>query len=315
MDQCSRSAAGEQLAGTAPQRKVWFIIEQPGAWGENALLDSALPPGFGQDLLETVTDPAIGIAVARRPDIAAAERRTTRRRRLWLAHTAPGGIRMRAGSLDDIRDVLKWDWQAILRGELPAIGRRSADPVLFICTNGKRDACCAIEARGIVDALRPDPELTGQVYEISHLGGHRFAPTGLLLPWGINVGRLSIESTQAVLADAWNGRINPEVMRGRTALPAWAQSAEIAVRRANDVTTIDVLDVVILRQGRTLPAISIKDLQDSDIIQVRHSDGRAWNVGLSIEQTAPRKESCTKEPSVGQSFVATSVDSATAWHL
>ena len=310
---CSESASTEPLAGSAPLRKVWFIIEQPGPWGSQAILDSNLPEGFGEELLETVTDPTIGLAVARRPDLANHERRTTRRRRLWLAHTSPGGVRMRAGSLDDIRDVLKWDWAAISRGELPPIGRRSADPVLFVCTNGKRDLCCALHARAIVDELRPDPELTGQIYEISHLGGHRFAPTALLLPTGYLYGRLSVESTREVLTSAWNGQVLPDLLRGRTSLAPWAQVAEIAVRKQFAVYGIESLDVVVVRNGKAMSSSTVNELLSDEIVQVRHRDGRTWKVQLVQEQVGPRQVSCGAESEIGQVWTATTVEALNNW--
>lgn len=314
MTYCHESAAAEPLAGTAPQRRVWLIIEQPGAWGQDALRESELPAGFGAELADTVTDPEIGIALARRPDLASHERRSTRRRRLWLAHTSPGGVRMRAGSLDDIRDVLRWDWAAIKRGELPPVGRRSADPALFICTNGKKDLSCALLAREIVDELRPDPELTGQVYESSHLTGHRFAPTALLLPWGYVYGRLDVPLTRELLSRAWSGQLLNSNLRGRTCLPAWAQAAEIGVRNAEGIESVDALDVVVLRNERTLPWTIASEIMAGDGIEVRHADGRSWQVSVEQVQLAPRMVSCGKDPEPGKSWQVSAVTAADRWH-
>lgn len=314
MTRCSDAGLAESMAGTAPQRKVWLIIEQPGTWGSNALVESNLPEGFGQLLIDKLSDPLIGIALARRPEVVSQERRTTRRRRLWLAHTAPGGVRMRAGSLDDIRDVLTFDWSAILRGELPAIGRRSADPVLFVCTNGKRDQCCAIKGRDIVDTLRPDKELTGQVYEASHLGGHRFAPTALLLPYGEMFGRLTVDATRQLLQQSWSGHMDPAFSRGRSALPAWAQAAKLEVRRRDNITGIDVLDVVMLKNGKALPLSSTAPENAEVSLQVRHHDGRAWNVEMKLEVGIERPISCGSENEVAHSWRASSVVESDRWH-
>lgn len=311
---CSDIAATESMIGTAPYKRVWLIIEQPGSWGADALVDSDLPPGFGADLKALLGDTEVGLALARRPDVASVERRTTRRRRLWLAHTAPGGVRMRAGSLDDIRDVLKWDWQAILRGELPPVGRRSADPVLFVCTNGKKDLCCALKAREIVDSLRPDPELTGQVYEVSHLTGHRFAPTALLLPWGHLYGRLSLEDTKNVLASAWSNSVLPAQLRGRTSLPGWAQAAEVAVRQNANIVAADALDVVSIRNGKPVAASVMPTFDSQAVVQVRHQDGRTWNATLSSQDLEPRKVSCKGEPEGGSSWKVDELSEGERWY-
>ena len=313
MSRCRETAANEPLAGTAPVRNVWLIIEQPGAWGEDALLESDLPEGFGAKLKETVTDPAIGVVLARRPATPSVERRASARRRLWLAHTAPGGVRMRSGSLDDVHDLLKWDWEAIRTGVLPPFGRRSADPAMFVCTNGKKDLCCAEAGRQLVGALRPDLELTGQVFESSHLTGHRFAPTALLLPWGYLFGRLDESGARAALNDAWNGQLPFEHLRGRSALAEWAQVAEIAVREHAQVRSIDALDVVVHRGERVVPWQMAEVVEGRVTAQVRHADGRAWDVVLDSQDLVPRPLSCGAADQLSKFWRCASLSPAANW--
>lgn len=312
---CHDSALEENMAGTAEFKRIYLVIEQPGTWGQDALLESSLPQGFAADLKEQIDFPEVGIFLARRTDLAQTERRTTNRRRFWLAHTTPGGVRMRSGSLDNITDVLRWDWQAIIKGELPAVGRRSADPVLFLCTNGKKDQCCAVYTRKIVDQLRPNPELTGQIYEASHIGGHRFAPTGILLPFGVMVGRMSIEKTLELLNDSWSGNINPQYMRGRTAHPPFAQIAEIELRKRENIIQIEALDAVVLRSGKPLSATSVSTLGKNDLVQIRHRDGRSWNVDLEMTKTILRKKLCTGEETIDDTWIVKNVTQVENWHF
>lgn len=312
---CSESALSEALDGTAPRKRVWLVIEQPGSWGHDALLESSLPSGVGELLKSIASIEDVGVFLARRPDLVSHERRTSRRRRFWLAHTAVGGVRMRSGSLDDIQDVAQWDFNAILRGELPPVGRRSADPVLFLCANGKRDTCCAMKSRSIIDTLRSNPEYTSQFFESSHLGGHRFAPTGLLLPWGISLGRLDEDSALSLLEQAWQGKISPEHIRGRSAFAHWAQTAELAIRKTYDIQGIEHLDVVVLRNDRVLPAITRSSLDSTDIIQVRHRDGRSWNVNVEQYTLTPRLVSCGKELETDSAWRVLDIREASHWHI
>lgn len=313
MTTCSESAAAEAMAGSSPFRRVWLVIEQPGAWGADALTESDLPAGFGQALKETLTDSEIGVVLARRPSSHSVERRATNRRRIWLAHCAPAGVRMRAGSLDNVTDLLRWDWAAIKKGELPPVGRRSADPALFLCVNGKRDACCAIHGRKVIDELRNDPELTGQVFEASHLGGHRFTPTALMLPWGYLYGRLTAAAAREALSLAWQGRTLTSSLRGRSSLPAWAQVAELAVREKADTHPVDALDVLIRRGERWLPSVMSANPESADEVQVRHTDGRAWDVALESFEVAPRSLSCGEPLTSGQSWRAASISAEQRW--
>ncbi|MFF9667034.1 sucrase ferredoxin, partial [Streptomyces althioticus] len=52
-----------------------------------------------------------------------------------------------------------------------------------------------------------------EVWEVTHLGGHRFAPTMLVLPYGYAYGRLTPESAKDVLAATAAGHMVPEWSR------------------------------------------------------------------------------------------------------
>ena len=97
----------------------------------------------------------------------------------------------------------------------PALpGAAAAEPVLLVCTNGRRDVCCAVRGRPVaLEAARRRP---GAVWESSHTGGHRFAPTGVLLPHGVTLARLDAALCAEVLESA-AGRAGP---RARPRPPA-----------------------------------------------------------------------------------------------
>jgi hypothetical protein len=54
---------------------------------------------------------------------------------------------------------------------------------VLVCTHGKRDACCGTLGTRLAAAL-PALGAGVHVWRTSHTGGHRFAPTALLLPEG-----------------------------------------------------------------------------------------------------------------------------------
>lgn len=64
---------------------------------------------------------------------------------------------------------------------------------MLVCAHGKRDQCCAVLGRPI--AARLSTEFGDTVWECSHTGGHRFAPSMILLPTGYTYGRLSAEQS------------------------------------------------------------------------------------------------------------------------
>ena len=118
---------------------------------------------------------------------------------------------------------------------------------MLVCTNGKRDECCALLGRPLVTALAA--LAPGRVWEANHLGGHRFAPTATLLPAGTMHGHLTAETAVAVLTAAAPRRDGADGLRGRSTWTKRGQAAEIAVRRLIGEAALDALSVVGRRPG------------------------------------------------------------------
>jgi len=82
------------------------------------------------------------------------------------------------------------------------------------------------------------------VWECSHVGGCRFAPAVVLLPHGYVVGGVTPADAPAVLAAYRDGRLEPRVVRGRSALPPAVQAAQHHARLATGATGVDALRLV-----------------------------------------------------------------------
>jgi hypothetical protein len=127
----------------------------------------------------------------------------------------------------------------------------------LVCTNGARDPCCAIRGPAVAQALeRARP---GQVYECSHLGGHRFAANVLVLPDGLCFGRLDARAAAELADELDAGRLPLEYLRGRSAYAPEQQAPEILVRRELGLVAADDLTLVegttfALTDGRRLSA-------------------------------------------------------------
>lgn len=311
---------GEPLTGSAPRARAWLVLEQPGPYGFSALTESHLPEAVRAALGSLPKTSGTTVLLARRVGRHADDHADLPSRRFWFAHTSPGGVRMRTGVLDDaalLRPDLAEVLAAAARGELPPWGARSTEPLLLVCTNSRRDVCCALTGRPVAEALAADPAYADAVLEVSHLGGHRFSPTALLLPSGHAFGRLDADAARAVLDAAREQRLGAlDHHRGRTALAQPAQAAEQAVRASAQVTGLDELDVLRVLDGRPAPApLRWGDGEDHLVAHVRHDDGRAWQVGLHREAMAvSRPESCGK-PAVAPVLWRADVPSELApWH-
>ena len=324
-------AADEPLAGTAPVAQSWIIIEQPGPWGRQALTDSRLDAELGAALKVASADSGTTVLLARHPDRLERDLHGGEQgqdqplehgegsvRNIWVAHTAPGDTRMRHGVTRDLSQMGSWDLSAIAHGSLPPFGVSVKEPVLFVCTHSGRDQCCAVLGRSLLSAVldRLPPDERATVWEVSHIGGHRFAPTALSLPSGAVYGRLEVDDVLRIRDDDARRIVSTHNYRGRTAFPQPLQVAEIAVRDVAGVLDRDVLDVLTIRDGRAIPVKPSGELPETTALQVevRHVDGRAWQVTVNRESLpTSRAESCGGEPLDALVWRASGVSEATRW--
>lgn len=284
--------AGEPLAGSAPIALAWVALEQSGPWGQNALTSSHLDKDLGRAIEGAAGAHQTRASLIRRPGRHADTRADSPEhpRRLLVAFTHPDSTWLLEADLDDPEQVLALDWAALQRGDIEAV-RRSLPALnqtfrshLLVCTNGKRDVCCATEGRPVAIGLA---ELfTDHVWEVTHTSGHRFAPTTVLLPSGTLHGRLDVAAAADVLLAAERGDTILRGSRGRSTWPAAAQVAELAVREESGEISLTALAVT--AHEETAP----RDW----VTEVRHVDGRCWRVHTQARASdVQRAESCGKK--------------------
>jgi hypothetical protein len=136
---------------------------------------------------------------------------------------------LRVGRVDRPDVVAGWDLADIAAGSLRDWGRADPHPLLLVCANGRRDRCCGHSGGRLADALWRGPHAE-RVLTCTHLGGHRFAPTALLLPIGALHGRLDEGSAAGLLTAAAEGRMDAGTLRGLSTLEPAAQVAEVHAR-------------------------------------------------------------------------------------
>lgn len=113
-------------------------------------------------------------------------------------------------------------------------------PLVLVCVHGRRDACCA----RLGTPLYAEIAATAwheHVWQCSHLGGHRFAPNVLVLPSGVQLGRVPAARVPDVVSLLAAGRIPLELYRGRTLYPPHVQAAEVALRAATGLDGVGEL--------------------------------------------------------------------------
>ena len=140
--------------------------------------------------------------------------------RVFLARATETGYDVRGTVLERPEDLLGLD--------LPAMAAYDG-PLWLVCTNGKRDRCCAEIGRPIAGLLSQEwPEGT---WETTHLGGHRFSGTLLALPSGITLGRLDTSNALAACEAVERGELPADLVRGRAGSPGGRAGAGAARAR------------------------------------------------------------------------------------
>ncbi|KOV77969.1 sucrase ferredoxin [Streptomyces sp. NRRL WC-3723] len=265
-----------------------MLLEQPGPWGAKALTSSHLDPALGRALEAAADATGVRIALIRRPG-RHADPGTPPVRQVYAAHTVPGRVWLRDATTRDPRRLLDLDFAGLGAGDHRSfdtvLGGRPhrGDPLALVCTNGKRDRCCALLGRPLATELVASG--VRGVWEVTHLGGHRFAPTVLVLPYGYAYGRAEAHTVKEALHGVQEGRVVVEGCRGCSAWERPGQAAELAVRSAAGEYRAGVLSVV--RTDDTAPGWEVT---------VRHADGRRWRVTVARGTSLPpRPESCGAE--------------------
>jgi hypothetical protein len=224
---------GEPIAASAVCYQRFLLLEVAGPWGKSALDESHMEAGLARRIAATATANDLHVLLIRRPGRTPSARDRARARRLaWaVADTTSGAERIHwgswNGSCDDLAGLelaaASLDGLGADAGGAGGLGAGGGQRVVLVCTNGKRDQCCALRGRPVAAAIAD--ATSWDTWECSHLGGHRFAATMLLLPSGDMFGQLDQESALETLRQFDAGQIMLSQYRGRCGQPAPVQAA------------------------------------------------------------------------------------------
>ena len=254
-------------AGTATHMTSWLLIEQPAPWPADAL-NRALAEAFPAGQPDALTARGLRPLLIRRPGRHTRDERAPRT--VFVGSGVPGS---RWLERLDYAGLATLDLDAVASGR-PGHGVPVSGPLLLICTHGTKDMCCAVLGRPLATALaatHPD-----QAWEVSHVGGHRWAGNLLVVPDGFLHGRLEPAEAQLVAKAAVHGEVEPDKLRGRTsAATPWTQCAEIAVRQHTGLRGVD--DVLAAGERPLSPADT-----DTRVVTVR---GGSRHYDVTVRRT------------------------------
>jgi hypothetical protein len=267
--------AGESLDATATTTRSWLLVEVPGTWPRDVSGGEGLPDALRRSVqLWLERTPSSRLLFIRRP--GGSPNGEGLAFVVTGAETLPRIRRLELPQLQDLADLDR------------AGAVETSSQLVLVCGHGTRDPCCALRGTAVYGALASilGPE---QVWMSSHQGGHRFAANVLVLPSGMQFGRVSAAEAPALVARALSGRIDLDRFRGRATYPPEVQAADIAVRRAVGLDGIDDLHLV---------------RADGDTVRFRDPSGRE-HVTVVEQRSGPAvPASCGADPEPQTGFTA-----------
>jgi hypothetical protein len=232
---------GEPALGSASTVRAFLLVENAGPWGVDALRDARLPEQVKSGLRERAARAGVRVLLVRRHGSV-----TGTGIRVFAAYADPRRPWLETTMIAESEVLLDLDLRALGRGDSPGL-TRTTEPVFCVCTHGRHDACCAELGRPTAAALAAShPELT---WEVSHIGGDRFAANLLVLPDGLYYGRVPAAAAPALAARHLEGHLDLDLLRGRSGFPFAVQVAEVALRRELGDTRVDAVRLVSLVQS------------------------------------------------------------------
>jgi Sucrase/ferredoxin-like len=231
-----RSAArGEPLPGTASRFRSWLLVEQPGPWGHDALVQSDLPTDVGTRLRAVGRRLHLRVLLIKRRG-----RGRSRARACYVVYSGARERRIGAFEVGDPAELLDLDLEGMVRRRFEGVGRPVEGPLYLVCTHGKHDSCCARRGGPLYRALADLPA----AWESTHVGGDRFAGNLICFPHGLYFGRVRPGEAPGVAGAYADGRIVLEHYRGRSAFSPPVQAAEQIVRERHGIVGVDDLLLV-----------------------------------------------------------------------
>ncbi|WP_018657723.1 sucrase ferredoxin [Actinomadura flavalba] len=232
-DHCPGSHSGERpcLASATVKPRSWLLIEHPGPWPERI---EDLP---GDGPVATAVRAALAAGV--RPQLI---RRTGRRRgvppvQVYAVWSHGAAVWIEGRALDDPAELAGLDLAALAAGRRPGLGPLVRDPVLLVCTHGRRNACCARTGAPLARDLAA--RFGDLVWETTHVGGDRFAANLVCFPHGLYYGDLDTAAAVRAIEAYRRGEVALDRLRGRAGLPEPVQAAEHFAREHTGVLGLD----------------------------------------------------------------------------
>lgn len=269
-------AHGEPLLGTASRVRNWVLIQRDEPWGRDAVMHAALEDPLIHHLQPKLRRHRIRALLVRRPTLS-----PETGRRLFLVHSGLNEQWIQEVHAERAEEIPDDDLAAMVTGRRPSTGTRRDEPLYLVCTHAEHDACCG--RYGVAIAKHLTASRSEQTWEVSHVGGDRFAANLVCMPHGFYFGRVTEHGSVAIAASYESGRLDLAHYRGRSTFDPVVQAADVFLRLRENLEGIDDLTFESRREqgaGRTR-------------VVFRDRTGTLHEAEVTVRRAAARRITCT----------------------
>lgn len=219
----SRVRKEPMMASVKPVEN-WLLLQYQGAMGSQALAESDIPTEVQKHLNEVIASgPKVRLLLIKsQQDIPG---QTIKLISVNSSEADPFYIQHELESYEQLLDM-PLDLLISDSKSRDHVIQRS--PIFLVCTNGRRDPCCARNGLPVFNTL--NGLAPAKVWRSSHVGGHRFAANVLQFPQGIYYGRMTPDDAESLLRAGSEGELLLDHYRGRACYEKYVQAAEAHLR-------------------------------------------------------------------------------------
>jgi hypothetical protein len=266
VEYCSLTSikSDENIFATASYFTKLLLVEYNSPWSENPLISNLLPEEVNNFLLQF-------------------KKKSNSNRVLFIKNKKKANQQINIFAINNLQDlpytnhfILK-DYNQLLEFSEQDLffikGEKTlSDLIYLVCTNGKKDKCCSKFGVPIFKQLS---QTTSNVWECTHVGGDRFAPNVVVLPYCIFYGALSIEDLPTLVELTKDQKVLLSKYRGRSCNSLIEQAAEYFLRTQQN--NLNILDYKIMNCKEIVPKyfeVEIKNTKTGELKLTKIKEGK-----------------------------------------
>ncbi len=266
----------QEIIGTAPGKTTaWLFLEYTGNWSARSVDHNTLPTEVNDWLNQQAAQlsPSRVVFIKKSSEKPAVLN-------FYLALTGEKEQQLFHFPVDTYSQLFDLDLSQVATDPAAFSRYLSEETLYLVCTNSKRDQCCAKFGLPIFQAMN---QMGGvSAWQCTHLGGHRYAPVVGVYPAGLYYRVMTPEDGAELVASVGRGEIRLHGFRGRNCYSEPVQAADYFLRQQTSAVQLNQYRVESAEQVADNWVVVFRDTAD----QTTHT------ITLQASSTEPLMTSC-----------------------